>query len=139
MVCGLWGFEKHVSFVFYRGSEMSDKHKLFNNGFDNAHNRMIKFTSIDQLNEKKLIAYVKEAVKLNKSTEKKSAPKEIEIPVELKNWLSKNKNAKKFFEGLNYTTRKEIIHLLTQAKQEETRKRRFEKIKQNLLAERKTI
>jgi hypothetical protein len=134
LVLGLWGFKKHVSAVFYRGAEMSDKHKLFNAGLDNAKIRMIKFTSLKDVKEKKLMDYVKEAVKMNASgkidmkavVEKQE--RKIEIPADLKKWLSANKKAKTFFETLPFTSKKEIALALTGAKQEETRKRRFLKI-----------
>lgn len=134
LALGLWGFKAHVSFVFYRGAEMSDKHKLFNAGLDNAKNRMIKFTSLKEVNEKKLVDYIKEAVKLNsagKINMKAAIEKQerkIEIPADLKKWLAANKKAKTFFETLPFTSKKEMALALTGAKQEETRKRRFLKI-----------
>ena len=134
LAMGLWGFKAHVSFVFYRGSEMSDKHKLFNSGFENAKNRMIKFISLKEIKEKKLIDYIKEAVKLNsagKINSKKVTEKQehkIEIPADLKKWLTSNKKANAFFESLPFTSKKEIAQSLNGAKQEETRKRRFLKI-----------
>lgn len=138
LAMGLWGFKKHVSFVFYRGAEMSDKHKLFNNGFDNAHNRMIKFTSLKEVNAKKISDYVKEAVKINSKT--KQAPKrKLELPEDLAKWFLKNKKAKTFFDSIAYTFRKEMIHHLTKAKQEETRKRRFIQVTEALKAGRKEI
>ncbi|HET6989870.1 MAG TPA: DUF1801 domain-containing protein [Bacteroidia bacterium] len=139
LVMGLWGFKKHVSFVFYRGSEMSDKHKLFNNGFDNAHNRMIKFTSMKEINEKKLIDYVKEAVKLNSSGRKKAETTELEIPEELKKWFAKNKKEKDFFDSIAHTFRKEMIHHIIKAKQAETRKKRFGQVTKLLVARKKSL
>jgi hypothetical protein len=143
LVLGLWGFKKHVSAVFYRGAEMSDKHKLFNAGLDNAKIRMIKFTSLKEVNEKKLIDYVKEAVKLNAAgkmdikTAIEKQERKIEIPADLKKWLTTNKKAKNFFETLPFTSKKEIVLALTNAKQEETRKRRFLKITTALKAEKR--
>lgn len=131
---GLWGFKKHVTLVFYRGSEMSDKHKLFNGGLENAHNRMIKFSSLKEINEKKISDYVKEAVKRNASEKKSSgkAVKTIDLPAELENWFKRNKKAHTFFETLAFTYRKEMIKHITGAKQEETRKRRFKQITETL-------
>ena len=134
LVLGLWGFKNHVSFVFYRGAEMSDKHKLFNDGLNNARSRVIKFRTQKEVNAKKLSDYIKEAVKLNKSGKidvKKASEKQerkLEIPAALEKWLLTNKKAKTFFDSLPYTSKKEMILLLTGAKQEETRKRRFLKI-----------
>ncbi len=138
MVCGVWGFKKHSSFVFYRGSEMKDKHKLFNDGFDNAHNRMIKFTSMKEVNEKKLLDYVKEAVKLN-GAGKKVVKNELEIPPELQQWFSKNKKAKIFFDSLAHTFRKEMIHHITKVKQEETKRKKFALVTKALAAGKKSL
>jgi len=142
---GLWGFKNHVSFVFYRGAEMSDKHKLFNYGFDNAHNRVIKFTSRKEVNGKKLADYIKEAVKIDaagKMSLKRSveiSSRKLDVPADLKTWLSKNKKAKTHFDSLAFTYKKEMVLLLNTAKQEETRKRRMKKVQQSLLAGNKTI
>lgn len=138
LAMGLWGFKNHVSFVFYRGAQISDKYKLFNNGFDNANNRMIKFTSMKEVNEKKLIAYVKEAVKVN-ANGNKITKREIEIPEELAKWFLKNKKAKIFFDSIAYTFRKEMVHHITKAKQEETKKRRFIQITEQLKAGKKEL
>lgn len=141
IVLGLWGFKKHVSLVFYRGSEMSNKHQLFNDGFDNAHNRMIKFTSLKEVPAKKLSDYIKEAVKVDQSGSKTAdAGKRIlALPEELSVWLSKNKKAKAFFEALSFTYRREMVQHITGAKQEATRVRRFEQIKKALQSETKTV
>ncbi|HEU4717270.1 MAG TPA: DUF1801 domain-containing protein [Bacteroidia bacterium] len=141
LAMGLWGFKKHVSFVFYRGAEMSDRHKLFNDGHDNAHNRMIKFTSIKEVNEKKLADYVKEAVKLNASGAKKEAKTErkIDVPEELQKWFAKNKKAKTFFDGLSFTYKKEMTQFISGAKQQETRERRFKRVTESLKKGKKEI
>jgi hypothetical protein len=138
LMMGLWGFKNHVSFVFYRGAEMSDKHKLFNYGFDNAHNRVIKLTSMKDLNEKKYADYIREAVKLD-ATGKMVMKRNLVLPEDFAKWLAKNKKAKTFFDSLPFTPKKEMVQLLNGAKQEETRKRRFEKITKSLLAEKKTL
>jgi hypothetical protein len=145
LALGLWGFKKHVSLVFYRGSEMSDKHKLFNAGMDNAKIRMIKFTSLGDVNEKKLIAYIKEAVKVNASGKSniskvvKKAERKLEIPAELAKWFVKNKKAKTFFDSISFSHKRELVNYLDEAKQEATRKRRLEKITAALKEERKTF
>lgn len=145
LVVGLWGFKKHVSLVFYRGAEMKDKHKLFNSGLDNSRMHMIKFTSIKDVNAKKLIDYIREAVKINASGKldiqkaKEKSTRKIEVPAELEKWFTKNKKAKTFFEGLSFSLKKELIKQLTGAKQEETRKRRFDQITKALSGEKKTF
>ena len=66
MVCGFWYFKKHVSFVFFQGSLLKDKHKVLQSNPGNVHNRHLKFTDIKEVNEKLLIEYIKEGVANNK-------------------------------------------------------------------------
>jgi uncharacterized protein YdeI (YjbR/CyaY-like superfamily) len=139
LIMGLWGFKEHVSFVFYRGAEMSDKHKLFNYGENNARNRMIKLTSLKDFNEKKFADYIKEAVKVDAGEKKTIPQRTLALPLELSKWFSKNKKAKTFFDNLAYTNRKEMVLAITGAKQEETRKRRFEKVAKALSAGKKIM
>ena len=145
LMMGLWGFNNHISFVFYRGAEMSDNHKLFNDGFSNAHNRMIKFALTDKINEKKLADYIREAVKIDAAGKMslksaiRNAERKVVLPPDFAKWLGKNKKAKIFFDGIAYTFKKEMVQLLNTAKQEETRKRRFVKITEALKNGKKEI
>lgn len=125
MVCGIWGFKKHVSMVFFRGDRMKDRRKLFNDGKRNAHNRMIKFASVDEVNSNVILEYVKEAVSINEM----GAPepkKTITIPADFGKALS---NAKLLisFKAMAFTHRKEYILWIIGAKKAETRLRRIRK------------
>lgn len=132
MVCNVWGFKNHASITFFNGSSMSDKHKLFNYGEMNANSRTIKFTHLNELNDKKLVAYIRESVKLNKQGLAK--PKdELEIPPVLKKALSKHKLLATFNQK-PYTFRKEIIVGITSAKRPETVERRVEQALNLLLS-----
>ena len=138
LIMGLWGFKKHVSVVFYRGAEMSDRHKLFNDGFDNAHNRMVKLFSKSDLDAKKLADYIREAVKLDAAEKKpfhaagNRAAKTVAIPEELSKWFEKNKKAKQFFDSIAFTFKKEMVQHISGAKQYETRLRRFKQVTEAL-------
>lgn len=48
-------------------------------------------------------------------------PRTVIIPTELKQALSKNKTADKFFSALAYSHQKEYVDWITEAKREETR------------------
>jgi hypothetical protein len=52
--------------------------------------------------------------------------REVIIPEDVKPLLDEHPRAKKYFEGLAYTDRKEYIRWIESAKQEETRSRRIE-------------
>lgn len=138
LLIGLWGFKKHVSLVFYRGAEMSDKHKLFNAGFDNAHNRMIKFTSLSELNVKKVLDYVKESVKVAGKPLPK-VERKFTVPAELDQQFKKQKRASAFFESLSPACKREYCNYVGEAKQEVTRKRRAEKVIEALKEKKKSL
>lgn len=122
-VCNIWGFKNHSAIVFFNGASMKDPLKLFNYGESNSHNRTIKFTDVKQINDKAIIAYVKESVAINKIGMKASL-KEIKIPDEIRTLFVKYKLIKSF-EKLSFTFKKEIILSITTAKQESTKQRRI--------------
>lgn len=129
MVCGVWGFKDHVKLVFFKGSMMKDKYKLFNQGEDNRGNRSINFCKEDKIDDKKIIEYLKEAAELNKKGIK-LAKKEIvfEMPGELRDALEKHKKAKAYFDSLAPSHRRDYAEYISEAKQEATRQRRLDKV-----------
>jgi hypothetical protein len=69
-------------------------------------------------------------VELEQDTEERL----VEVPVDLKKLLSKNKTAQKFFDTLSFTNRKEYALWISSAKKEETRKKRLKQTLEKLLA-----
>ncbi|MHB1108606.1 MAG: YdeI/OmpD-associated family protein, partial [Lutibacter sp.] len=133
MVCGIAAFQKHVSINFFNGAEMSDKHHLFSGDCSAKNIRTIKFNAISEIKENQLLSYFIEAFTLGKTGLKKiKSDKEIEIPELLQKELNKNKLAKKNFENMAYTYRKEFALHISGAKQEATKLRRLEKVILNL-------
>jgi hypothetical protein len=61
----------------------------------------------------------------------------VEIPTALKKELTKNAVAKKFFDSLSYTNRKEYALWISDAKKEETRLKRLQATVEKLLAGKK--
>lgn len=134
MVCNVWGFKNHASIVFFRGTQMKDKYKLFNHGEANKGTRTIKFTDMKQVDDKKIIAYVREAVQLNLSEvpHPKKVEKTVTLPPELETFFAKNKKAKTVFDAYNFTTRRELAQSISTAKRPETKAKRLELIKKRL-------
>jgi hypothetical protein len=129
MICGFGAFKEHVSFAFFKGAVMSARHKLFNYGFDNASNRSVKFTSADEIDEEKLMEYIREAVELNeKGIEPEPPKRDLIIPKILTDTLEKHPEALKTFEGFPYSHKKEYVEWFTEAKREETKERRLKKM-----------
>ena len=125
MICGFAGFKNHVHLTFFNGAALKDTKKIFTEGKDNQNNRGVKFKSTDDIDEKILIKYIKEAVNVNKKGVK-PAIKKIEIPVDFKKALVKAKLLDDF-ENTNFTNRKEYCLWITDAKKEETRTGRIKK------------
>ncbi|HEY9169926.1 MAG TPA: YdeI/OmpD-associated family protein [Lutibacter sp.] len=133
MVCGFAAFQKHVSITFFNGVKMSDKHNLFSSDCNAKHLRTIKLHSISEINKNQLLDYFKEAALLSKTGIKKiESNKEIAIPELLQKALNKNKLAKKNFENMAYTYRKEYALQISGAKQEVTKLKRLKRIISNL-------
>ena len=126
MVCGYWGFKKHVSFVFFQGALLKDKKKILQQNPGNVHNRHIKYTDVSQIDDETILSYLFEAIDNNKKghilTETKD--KTIEISADVKKQF---KLAKVFtyFESLAFSHRKEYIQWIESAKKEETRTKRM--------------
>ena len=125
MICGYWGFKKHVSFVFFQGSLLKDKKKILQENPGNVHNRHIKFTDVKQINDKVILEYLFEAIDNNrkgiKITETKD--KTIIVPDDVAKAFKKAK-VLAYFDSLAFSHRKEYIQWIKSAKKEETRTKR---------------
>ncbi|MEK6755204.1 MAG: YdeI/OmpD-associated family protein [Bacteroidota bacterium] len=127
MVCGFGAFKQHVSLAFFRSALMKDQRGLFIKEAVAAKSmRRIKFTSLDDVDEPTLVAYIKEAVAINTSGIK-SGDRDIPIPKDFRSVLAKSKKIKERFDSLSYTHKKEYVRWIKSAKKEETRKARLEK------------
>jgi len=132
---GIAAFKHHATWGLWRSGEHSDPLGLFGDkcsgGFAS------KLNSIKDLPpDKVLIAYIKEAMKLNedfaagklKKKKKKVVrrdPKSVKAPADLQSALKKNKRALAAFEAFAYSHRKEYVEWITEAKQDATRQRRI--------------
>lgn len=127
MVCGYWGFKKHVSFVFFQGSLLKDKKKILLENPGNVHNRHIKFTDIKQVDDKVILEYLFEAIDNNRKGLKiiETKDKMIATPEDVAKTFKKAK-VLAYFDSLAFSHRKEYIQWIESAKKEETRTRRIE-------------
>lgn len=129
MVCGFGGFKKHVVLSFFNGAAMSDKHRMFNHGLENDHSRGIRYLNAAEIDNKKLIDYVKESAALNKNGYKKQPITKVAVcPSDLLAKLKSKPKAFEFFHGLATGYQNEFIELVETAKREETRTLRIEKV-----------
>lgn len=131
MLCGVAAFKEHCAFGFWHqgmekilGAHGSER--------ETAMGSLGRITSVGDLpDEKMMVRFVREAVKLNES----GAParprpaanghkKELPVPTELAAALKENKTAAKTFAGFSPSHRKEYIEWITEAKRDETRQKR---------------
>lgn len=129
MVCGYGAFQKHVKVTFFNGSAMKDANGLFNHCIDNEFSRSIKYTGVEEIDEKALLAYIRESVAVNAQGFKREVKnKTVEVPAELEQALAANAKAQAFFDALSYGYKKEFVELVTTARQEKTRQERIAKV-----------
>jgi uncharacterized protein YdeI (YjbR/CyaY-like superfamily) len=132
ILCSMAAFKLHASFGFWKFSLMKDDKQLLNKVGKTEMGNFDRINSMDDLpSDKILIAYIKEAVRLNEEEikvekPKKPAKKELPIPPALAAALKKNKKAATTFENFAPSHRREYIEWINEAKTEDTRNRRVE-------------
>jgi len=129
MVCGFGAFKEFVSIAFFKGALLKDPKKmLIDCSGSNAGSRRIHYYSVDDIDEKALLAFIKEAVALNVKGVKPPARRaKLPMPAELKSALAKNAKAKAFFDDLTPGYQREYSEHVLQAKRPETRMERIKK------------
>ncbi len=130
-VVGIGGFKSYFGIWFYNGVFLKDEKKLLINA--NEENtkslRQMRFTSVNEIDEKLILYYINEAIEIEKKglfipKEKK----ETIIPELLQNEMDKNQELLSKFNAFSPYKQREFIEHLTSAKQEKTQLARLEKI-----------
>ena len=129
---GMAAFKKHVTFGFWKSKLMEGFHRQYagdpRGGMMGA--RVEKPADLPP--KKVLVAYVKEAKRLNDNgiKEPKAAraktPIRVVVPADLKKALASNKKAQATFDGFPPSCRREYVEWITEAKRPETRSKRLE-------------
>jgi uncharacterized protein YdeI (YjbR/CyaY-like superfamily) len=131
ILCGMAAFKAHATFGFW------DHELLLRKGLKPADEKAMgqfgRLMSVDDLpSEKELVRLVKAAVALRDSGAKRAAKprpardRTLEVPDYFMAALRKNEKALATFEGFSYTNKKEYVQWVTEAKGEDTRKRRLD-------------
>ncbi len=130
ILCTMAAFKQHCSFGFWKASLLK-KNGLLSPSDQNAMGQFGRITKLSDLpSDEALLSMIKEAARLNgegvKLPPKKKAPKkELAIPDYFTKALSKNKKARKTFDGFSYSNKKDYVEWITEAKTEETRNARL--------------
>ncbi len=131
IMIGLCAFKEHLAVWFHKGALLKDPKKLFEalpKGEEKG-NRSYKLHEGEAIDEAAFVDLIKQAVHLNakgtKLQDAKPARKELVVPDDLEQVLHKDPTAWANWEAFNYSCKKEYVEWITDAKQEETRKRRI--------------
>ena len=131
-LCMMAGFKNHCSFSLYKAESMKHKAVMDSVKSGKKFGYMDKLKSISDLPTKKiLISHIKEAMLLNEKGIKKEKPKSdkpkvFEVPDYFEKLLKVNRKAKEVFYSKSDSFRKEYIIWISDAKTDETRKKRMD-------------
>jgi uncharacterized protein YdeI (YjbR/CyaY-like superfamily) len=130
MLCGMASFKQHCAFGFWKGSLVIGEDATAASEAMGSFGRIAKVSDLPP--KSTLARYVKKAAKLNeegtprpKSKVPKPPKKEISVPAYFATELRKNKKARATFAALSPSHQREYLEWITEAKQDETRKRRM--------------
>ncbi len=128
ILCSMAAFKQHCAFHFWKGSLVVSE----GDRSDQAMGQFGRITTVDDLPGKKaLLRYVvkardlREAPAKQPATPKKKVAKEVVVPDYFLNALKRNRKASATFEAFPYSKRKDYVEWITEAKTDETRKKRL--------------
>ena len=132
-VLGLGAFKHHFCIWFHQGVFLKDEHHLLYNTQEEKTKamRQMRFKSEDTINKAAVLTYVKEAIenqRLGRALMPQRKAKPLIIVKELKAVLNANTELKKMFKTLSISKQREYNDYIKDAKREETKLRRLDKI-----------
>lgn len=131
-VIGLASFKSYVGLWFYHGSFLSDKEQVLINAKDEKTKglRQLRFSSTSEIDYDLIKSYVAEAIQ-NQKDGKEIKPEKKDstaMPDKLMDELEKDPRLKSAFLGLTPFKQTEYLEYIAEAKREETKQKRLEKI-----------
>ena len=132
-VLGLGAFKNHFCLWFHNGVFLKDQQDLLINAQENKTKalRQMRFETKADINKSAVLAYVKEAIenqRLGKEVKPTRKTKPVVIPDELKEALNSNADLKSTFNSLSLSCQREYCDYIAEAKREDTKQRRLDKI-----------
>lgn len=131
-VIGIGGFKHFFTIWFYQGVFLEDKSKVLVNANEGVTKalRQWRFTSKEDVNEKLILSYLKEAIENSKSGKEIKPEKKKTVVSELFNKeLASDKFLAEAFGKFSAAKQNEFLEHIESAKKEETKLSRIEKIK----------
>jgi uncharacterized protein YdeI (YjbR/CyaY-like superfamily) len=131
-IIGIGGWKHFFTIWFFNGVFLKDELNVLVNANEGITKglRQWRFTSKDEINEKQILAYIKEAiVNEEKGLSIKPEKKEVVISEFFNSELKKDKSFSEAFQKFTPFKQKEFLEYVDTAKQEKTKITRMEKIK----------
>lgn len=135
-VLGIGGFKHFFTIWFFNGVFLKDELNVLVNANEGVTKglRQWRFTSKEELNEKQILIYIREAIANEKQGKSiKPERKEIVISNFFTTELKSDSVFAKAFESFSLFKQKEFLEYIDTAKQEKTKIQRMEKIKPMIL------
>jgi uncharacterized protein YdeI (YjbR/CyaY-like superfamily) len=131
-VVGMAGFKSYFGLWFHQGALLKDQKKVLMNAQEGRTKalRQWRMQTAKDIKPTIIKSYVREAVKLAEEG-KQIAPerkKPLVVPPELKKALGANKQAREKFKNMRLSLQREYADYIADAKREDTKLRRLEKI-----------
>ena len=126
ILCGMAAFKEHCIFGFWKAP------LVLGRDHESPMSQFGHLTSLSELPPKKVLAaYVKKAARLNEEGVKlprpaKAAAKKLVVPKDLAAALARSAAARRAFEKLPPSHKREYVEWITEAKREETRQQRIQ-------------
>ncbi len=137
-IVGLGSFKSYVGLWFHQGALLQDSSGVLINAQEGKTKalRQWRMTAASDIKPSIIKRYVKEAIKLAKEGKeiKPERGRPIAIPPELKNALRRAKGATAAFRKLRPGSQREFSEYIADAKRDETKQRRIEKILPKIVA-----
>lgn len=131
-VLGIGGFKNFFTIWFYQGVFLEDKNKILVNANEGVTKalRQWRFYSKEDIDEKLILSYIKEAIENSKAGKEIKPEKKKAVVSELFNTeLDNNKLLAEAFAKFSAAKQNEFLEHIEGAKQEKTKISRIEKIK----------
>lgn len=130
-VIGLGAFKSYCGLWFFQGSYLKDTHNVLQNAQEGKTKamRQWRFNSNSRIDLKLLRSYIIESIDNEiKGLRLKATKRPLVIAPELNKVLSENKKLGKLFNELNLTKKREFSDYISEAKKQETKIKRLNKI-----------
>jgi uncharacterized protein YdeI (YjbR/CyaY-like superfamily) len=129
-VVGVGGFKSYFGLWFFNGAFLKDTENVLVSGNETTiAQRQWRFNSITEIDEKKVLAYILEALVIEKEGKVHKPEKSPLVMSTFFQDFLNSENLNETFEAFNLTQKREFVEYIDTAKQEKTKHSRLEKIK----------